>query len=98
MPRSVVARRRVQGLSVPFQMFPFTSVSREQTLQEQKRLGYSMTNLRCYLLGCTTHHCAGVAKGNTVMLPEYGGQSVKLGDKELFLYRDEEILGLIEQP
>ena len=41
---------------------------------------------------------AGVTKGDTVMLPEYGGQPLKLGDKELFLYRDEEILGLMEQP
>jgi chaperonin GroES len=32
------------------------------------------------------------------MLPDYGGATVKLGDKEFHLYRDEEILGLIENP
>jgi hypothetical protein len=37
-----------------------------------------------------------------VLLPDYGGQSVDLGtygaskDKEMFLYSDQEILGVIE--
>merc|ERR1712205_11496 len=44
----------------------------------------------------------GVKVGDTVLLPEYGGQSVDLGtygaskDKETFLYSDQEILGIIE--
>ncbi|KAG7379053.1 10 kda heat shock protein [Phytophthora pseudosyringae] len=36
------------------------------------------------------------AVGDKVLLPEYGGSSVKLGDKELFLFRDEDILGKLE--
>lgn len=35
----------------------------------------------------------GVAVGDTVLLPEYGGQTVKLGDEELSLFRDDDILG-----
>jgi chaperonin GroES len=38
----------------------------------------------------------GVKEGDKVLLPEYGGSLVKLNDKELFLYRDEEILGLLK--
>lgn len=47
-------------------------------------------------------HTAGVKVGDTVLLPDYGGQSVDLGtygaskDKEMFLYSDQEILGVIE--
>ncbi|XP_038994152.1 10 kDa chaperonin, mitochondrial-like [Hibiscus syriacus] len=32
-------------------------------------------------------------EGDTVLLPEFGGSQVKLGDKEFHLYRDEDILG-----
>ncbi|KAK8512737.1 hypothetical protein V6N12_030153 [Hibiscus sabdariffa] len=32
-------------------------------------------------------------EGDTVLLPEFGGSRVKLGDKEFYLYRDEDILG-----
>lgn len=35
----------------------------------------------------------GVVVGDTVLLPEYGGQTVKLGDEELSLFRDDDILG-----
>ncbi|KAF7145662.1 hypothetical protein RHSIM_Rhsim04G0113500 [Rhododendron simsii] len=38
---------------------------------------------------------AGVKEGDTVLLPEYGGSEVKLGDKEFHLYRDEDILGTL---
>ena len=33
-----------------------------------------------------------------MLLPDYGGQKVDLGDedKELFLYSDQEILGVVE--
>lgn len=37
-----------------------------------------------------------VKEGDNVLLPEYGGSLIKLNDKELFLYRDEEILGLLK--
>ncbi|KAK9915774.1 hypothetical protein WJX75_003992 [Coccomyxa subellipsoidea] len=37
-----------------------------------------------------------VTEGQTVLLPEYGGTVVKLGEKELTLYRDEELLGVIQ--
>ncbi|TDH67717.1 hypothetical protein CCR75_001965 [Bremia lactucae] len=36
------------------------------------------------------------AVGDKVLLPEYGGSSVKLGEKEFFLFRDEDILGKLE--
>ncbi|XP_058107423.1 10 kDa chaperonin, mitochondrial-like [Magnolia sinica] len=34
-------------------------------------------------------------EGETVLLPEYGGTEVKLGDKEYHLYRDDDILGTL---
>lgn len=38
-------------------------------------------------------------EGDTVLLPEYGGNKVVLGDeKEYFLYRDEDILGTLHDP
>jgi len=37
-----------------------------------------------------------VKVGDKVMLPEYGGQQVKLDDKEYFLFRDEDILAKLE--
>ncbi|XP_010262065.1 PREDICTED: 10 kDa chaperonin-like [Nelumbo nucifera] len=36
-----------------------------------------------------------VKEGETVLLPEYGGTQVKLGDKEYHLYRDDDILGTL---
>jgi hypothetical protein len=30
------------------------------------------------------------------MLPEYGGQKVKLGEQELFIYRDTDIIARME--
>ncbi|KAG9138082.1 hypothetical protein Leryth_001336 [Lithospermum erythrorhizon] len=36
-----------------------------------------------------------VKEGETVLLPEYGGTQVKLGEKEYHLYRDEDILGTL---
>ncbi|PON78784.1 GroES chaperonin family [Parasponia andersonii] len=38
-----------------------------------------------------------VKEGETVLLPEYGGTQVKLGEKEFFLYRDDDILGIIQE-
>lgn len=37
-----------------------------------------------------------VSVGDTVLLPDYGGQTLKLGDEELSLFRDEDILGKFE--
>ncbi|KAJ4709750.1 10 kDa chaperonin [Melia azedarach] len=34
-------------------------------------------------------------EGDTVLLPDYGGHQVKLGEKEYHLYRDEDILGTL---
>ena len=40
-----------------------------------------------------------VKVGDDVLLPEYGGSSIKLGaDKEeLFIYRDDDIMGILEE-
>ncbi|KAJ3020359.1 10 kDa chaperonin [Thoreauomyces humboldtii] len=35
-------------------------------------------------------------EGERVLLPPYGGNQVKLGDQEFFLYKEEEILGKLE--
>ncbi len=34
-----------------------------------------------------------VKEGDKVLLPEYGGTKVKLGEEELFLFNDADILG-----
>ena len=36
-----------------------------------------------------------VKKGDRVLLPEYGGSAVKIGDHDFVLYRNEDLLGLI---
>ncbi|CAM8961380.1 hypothetical protein QQ045_003256 [Rhodiola kirilowii] len=36
-----------------------------------------------------------VKEGDTVLLPEYGGSEIKLGDKEYHLFRDDDILGTL---
>ena len=38
-----------------------------------------------------------VKKGDTVLLPMYGGTEVKIGDKKLQLVREEDLLGVIEK-
>ncbi|CAN0905357.1 10 kDa chaperonin, mitochondrial [Linum grandiflorum] len=43
------------------------------------------------------HIPVGVKEGDTVLLPEYGGMEVKLGDKEYHLFRDEDILGTLHE-
>ena len=38
-----------------------------------------------------------VSVGDQVLLPSYGGNTVKMsGDKDLSIYRDDEIVGLLE--
>lgn len=36
-----------------------------------------------------------VKEGDTVLLPEYGGTPLKHEGKELLLYRDDELLGVL---
>jgi chaperonin GroES len=33
-----------------------------------------------------------VKKGDTILLPEYGGQLIKLNNEELFIYKDTDII------
>ena len=40
-----------------------------------------------------------VAVGDTVLLPEYGGSKVTLADdEEVFIYRDDDIMGTLHDP
>merc|ERR1712146_360554 len=39
----------------------------------------------------------GVKVGDNVLLPEYGGASVKLGDEEVHIYRDDDLVGILEE-
>ena len=40
-----------------------------------------------------------VQVGDTVLLPEYGGSKVVLaGDEELFIYRDDDVMGTLHDP
>lgn len=43
-----------------------------------------------------TLHPVNVKSGDVVLLPEYGGMKVKIDDEELFLFREQEILGKFE--
>ena len=37
-----------------------------------------------------------VKVGDNVLLPEYGGSTIKMGDEELHLFRDDDVLGILE--
>lgn len=37
-----------------------------------------------------------VQLGDTVLLPDFGGQTIELTDGEYFLYRDTDVLGVLE--
>lgn len=40
-----------------------------------------------------------VKEGDTVLLPEYGGSKVTLGDEqEYYIYRDDDIMGTLHEP
>jgi chaperonin GroES len=43
-----------------------------------------------------TLHATTLAVGDKVLLPEYGGTKVKLGDEEVFMFRESDILGKFE--
>ena len=36
-----------------------------------------------------------VKEGDKVLLPEYGGEKIKLNDEEFFLFRETELLGVL---
>ena len=38
-----------------------------------------------------------VKEGDHVLLPEYGGNALKLGDEEFTLYREQDILGVLNE-
>ena len=40
-----------------------------------------------------------VKVGDAVLLPEYGGSTIKLGEdqEELVIYRDDDVLGILEE-
>lgn len=38
-----------------------------------------------------------VAEGDKVLLPEYGGHSIKLDDNEFHLFRNDDILGVLKE-
>ena len=38
-----------------------------------------------------------VKVGDDVLLPEYGGSQVKLGDEEFHIYRDDDIVGILSE-
>eukprot|EP00937_MAST-01D_sp_MAST-1D-sp2_P006516 g6516.t1 len=38
-----------------------------------------------------------VAVGDTVLLPEFGGNTIKIGDEDMFLFRNNDILGKFDQ-
>ena len=40
-----------------------------------------------------TQHPVSLKAGDKVLLPEYGGMPVKIDDDEMFLFREDEILG-----
>lgn len=37
----------------------------------------------------------GVKSGDTVLLPEYGGQKVKINEQEVFIYKDTDIIARV---
>mmetsp|Transcript_9253 Transcript_9253/g.22483 ORF Transcript_9253/g.22483 Transcript_9253/m.22483 type:complete len:104 (+) Transcript_9253:155-466(+) len=41
-------------------------------------------------------HATSLAPGDKVLLPEYGGTKIKLGEEEVFLFRESDILGKFE--
>ena len=45
----------------------------------------------------TKDHEMTVKKGDTVLLPEYGGVSMKVDGTELFLFSEREILAIIKE-
>lgn len=38
----------------------------------------------------------GVAEGDKVLLPQYGGSEIKIEDEDYYIYRDEDLLGILK--
>lgn len=51
----------------------------------------------CFLLQNGDHVPLGIKNGDTVLLPEYGGQKVELDDTEFHLFRESDILAKVQQ-
>lgn len=46
-----------------------------------------------------TVRATSVKEGDTVLLPEYGGSKVTMGDnQDYFLYRDDDLMGTLHEP
>jgi chaperonin GroES len=41
-------------------------------------------------------HAPTLAKGDSVLLPEYGGMKIEVNKEELYLFREDDILGKFE--
>ena len=44
-----------------------------------------------------SHVSVGVPVGSTVLLPEFGGQKIELATGEFYIYRDSELVGVLEE-
>ncbi|KAF9675650.1 hypothetical protein SADUNF_Sadunf09G0054400 [Salix dunnii] len=79
------------GLFMPPPTNPPTEVSGLSNLNSGKvvAVGPGARDKDCKLIPVT------LKEGDTVLLPEYGGTEVKLGEKEYFLFRDEDIMGIL---
>lgn len=38
----------------------------------------------------------GVKEGDKVLLPQYGGSEIQLGEEDFFIFRDEDLLGILK--
>ena len=43
-----------------------------------------------------TLHATTLVPGDKVLLPEYGGSKLKLGDEDVFIFRESDIMGKFE--
>ena len=70
-----------------------------ESKQEQLNFGVVVAAGPGRLLDNGTLRPCTVKEGETVLLPEYGGSKVVLGDnQEYFLYRDDDIMGTLSEP
>ncbi len=53
--------------------------------------------LFCILFQRGEHVPVGVTVGDAVILPEYGGTKVEIDEKELYIYREHDILAKISK-
>ncbi len=70
-----------------------------ESKQEQLNFGIVVAVGPGRVLDNGTVRPVSVKEGETVLLPEYGGSKVTLGDNEdYFLYRDDDLMGLLSEP